>query len=140
MRADELAGGAWARVRRLGGVRAQLGVPGPQTGSHGLAHAHPSGVRDALRAGRVRGRGERGDHEQGHDPGDRGEDEGGEHEGGHQHGHVDAGTLPLVLSLVDQLYDTRQRLLSLSAAVSAQDQNVQAAIISALERNAGSSG
>lgn len=51
---------------------------------------------------------------------------------------VDAGTLPLVVSLVDQLYDTRQRLLSLSVAISAQDQNVQAAIISVLARNAGS--
>ena len=34
---------------------------------------------------------------------------------------IDAETLPLVLSLVDQLYDTRQRLLSLTAAVAAQD-------------------
>ena len=38
---------------------------------------------------------------------------------------IDAGTLPVVLSLVDQLYDTRQRLLSLTAAVTAQDENVQ---------------
>ena len=53
---------------------------------------------------------------------------------------IDAGTLPVVLSLVDQLYDTRQRLLSLTAAVTAQDQNVQAAIIAAMEPNAGSSG
>jgi chaperone modulatory protein CbpM len=52
---------------------------------------------------------------------------------------IDAGTLPVVLSLVDQLYDTRQRLLSLTAAVTAQDQNVQAAIIAAMEPNAGSS-
>src|SRR4029078_12201855 len=36
---------------------------------------------------------------------------------------IDAETLPLMLSLVDQLYDTRQRLLSLTAAVAAQDQN-----------------
>ena len=28
---------------------------------------------------------------------------------------IDLGTLPVVLSLVDQLYDTRQRLLSLAA-------------------------
>ncbi|MGA7532207.1 MAG: hypothetical protein WBW27_09980, partial [Pseudolabrys sp.] len=53
---------------------------------------------------------------------------------------IDAGTLPVVLSLVDQLYDTRQRLLSLTAAVTAQDQNVQAAIIASMEPNAGSSG
>jgi chaperone modulatory protein CbpM len=47
---------------------------------------------------------------------------------------IDAGTLPVVLSLVDQLYDTRQRLLSLTAAVAAQDKTVQAAIISAMAR------
>jgi chaperone modulatory protein CbpM len=35
----------------------------------------------------------------------------------------------VVLSLIDQLYDTRQRLLSLTAAVAVQDKNVQAAII-----------
>ena len=46
---------------------------------------------------------------------------------------IDAGTLPVVLSLIDQLYDTRQRLLSLTAAVAAQDKAVQAAIISAME-------
>jgi chaperone modulatory protein CbpM len=53
---------------------------------------------------------------------------------------IDVDTLPVVLSLVDQLYDTRQRLLSLTAAIAAQDPNVQAAIIAALEPNAGSSG
>ena len=53
---------------------------------------------------------------------------------------IDAGTLPVVLSLVDQLYDTRQRLLSFAAAVTAQDKNVQAAIIAAMEPNGGSSG
>ena len=53
---------------------------------------------------------------------------------------IDVDTLPVVLSLVDQLYDTRQRLLSLTAAVTAQDQAVQAAIIAAMEPNAGSSG
>jgi chaperone modulatory protein CbpM len=45
---------------------------------------------------------------------------------------IDADTLPVVLSLVDQLYDARQRLLSLTAAVTAQDKNVQTAIIAAL--------
>ena len=50
---------------------------------------------------------------------------------------VDAETLPVVLSLVDQLYDTRQRLLSLTAAVATQDQTVQAAIIAALEPDDG---
>ena len=52
---------------------------------------------------------------------------------------IDAGTLPVVLSLVDQLYDTRQRLLSLTAAITVQDKNIQAAIIAALERNGGPS-
>ena len=52
---------------------------------------------------------------------------------------IDAGTLPMVLSLVDQLYDTRQRLLSLTAAVAAQEKNVQAAIIAAIGPNAGPS-
>lgn len=47
---------------------------------------------------------------------------------------IDADTLPLVVSLVDQLYDTRQRLLSLTAAVTAQDKNIQAAVIAAMER------
>jgi chaperone modulatory protein CbpM len=45
---------------------------------------------------------------------------------------IDVDTLPVVLSLVDQLYDTRQRLLSLTAAVAAQDKNVQTAILAAL--------
>jgi chaperone modulatory protein CbpM len=47
---------------------------------------------------------------------------------------IDASTLPVVLSLVDQLYDTRQRLLSLTAAVVTQDKNIQAAIIAAMNR------
>ena len=50
---------------------------------------------------------------------------------------IDLETLPVVLSLVDQLYDTRQRLLSLAAAIAAQDQTVQAAIIAALEPDDG---
>jgi chaperone modulatory protein CbpM len=53
---------------------------------------------------------------------------------------IDVDTLPVVLSLVDQLYDTRQRLLSLTAAVVTQDKSVQAAIIDAMETNRGSSG
>ena len=51
---------------------------------------------------------------------------------------IDPETLPVVLSLVDQLYDTRQRLLSLAAAVAAQGQAVQAAVIAAMEPNDGS--
>ena len=53
---------------------------------------------------------------------------------------IDVVTLPVVLSLLDQLYDTRQRLLSLTAAVAAQDKDIQAAIIATMEPNAGSSG
>jgi chaperone modulatory protein CbpM len=48
---------------------------------------------------------------------------------------IDPETLPVVLSLVDQLYDTRRRLLSLTAAVAAQDKDIQAAIIAAMESN-----
>ena len=51
---------------------------------------------------------------------------------------IDAGTLPVVLSLLDQLYDTRRRLFSLTAAVAAQDKTVQAAIIAMMEQGIGS--
>ena len=47
---------------------------------------------------------------------------------------IDADSLPVVLALVDQLYDTRQRLLSLTAAVMAQDKGIQTAIIDAIGR------
>ena len=53
---------------------------------------------------------------------------------------IDADTLPVVLSLLDQLYDTRQRLLSLIAAVKAQDETVQEAIIAAIGPSGGSTG
>ena len=49
---------------------------------------------------------------------------------------IDLGTLRVVLSLVDQLYDSRQRLLSLAAAVAAQDKAVQESIISAMKMDA----
>jgi hypothetical protein len=45
----------------------------------------------------------------------------------------------VVLTPVDQRYDTRQRLLSLAAAVAAQDEDIQAAIIAAMEPNSESS-
>ena len=45
---------------------------------------------------------------------------------------IDSGALPVVLSLLDQLYDTRQRLLSLSRAVTLQDKTIQAAIVAAM--------
>ncbi|RSU70346.1 chaperone modulator CbpM [Sphingobium yanoikuyae] len=51
---------------------------------------------------------------------------------------IDPETLPVVLSLVDQLYQTRQRLLSLAAAVAAQDESVQAAVFASLGRECGS--
>ncbi len=47
---------------------------------------------------------------------------------------IDAEALPLVLSLVDQLYATRRRLLSLTAAVAAQDKTVKSAILAAIEQ------
>jgi chaperone modulatory protein CbpM len=46
---------------------------------------------------------------------------------------IDLDTLPVVLSLIDQLYDTRRRLLSLAAAVATQDKTIQAAIVAAIE-------
>jgi len=45
---------------------------------------------------------------------------------------IDTDSLPVVLSLIDELYETRQRLLSLTSAVVAQDENVQALIVTAL--------
>jgi chaperone modulatory protein CbpM len=45
---------------------------------------------------------------------------------------IDTEALPMMLSLLDQLYDTRQRLLSLTAAVTAQDKDIQSAIIAAI--------
>jgi chaperone modulatory protein CbpM len=50
---------------------------------------------------------------------------------------IDTEALPVILSLVDQLYGTRQRLLSLTAAVAAQDEPVQAAILAAINLRAG---
>jgi chaperone modulatory protein CbpM len=46
---------------------------------------------------------------------------------------IDLDALPTVLSLVDELYETRQQLLSLTAAVAAQDKTVQSAILAALK-------
>lgn len=45
---------------------------------------------------------------------------------------IDSGALPVVLSLLDQLYDTRRRLMSLTRAVTLQDKTIQAAIVAAL--------
>lgn len=45
---------------------------------------------------------------------------------------VEEETLPVVLDLLDQLHDTRQRLYTLSHAVLAQDEDVKAAVLEAL--------
>ena len=45
---------------------------------------------------------------------------------------IDSGALPVVLSLLDQLYDTRRRLMSLTRAVTVQDKTIQDAIIAAM--------
>ena len=52
---------------------------------------------------------------------------------------IDVDTLPVVVSLVDQLYDARQKLLSITAAVTAQDKSIQAAIIASIQPDDGSS-
>ena len=46
---------------------------------------------------------------------------------------IEEDALPVVMSLVDQLYQTRRQLLKLSAAVAAQDKAVQAAILGAID-------
>jgi len=47
---------------------------------------------------------------------------------------IDAEVVPVILSLIDQLYETRQRLLSLTAAVAVQDETIQTAILAAIGR------
>lgn len=46
---------------------------------------------------------------------------------------VDAEALPVILSLLDQLYDTRAALRALSDAVAAQPPEIRRAILAALE-------
>lgn len=46
---------------------------------------------------------------------------------------IDLEALPTVLSLVDELYETRQQLLSLTAAIAAQDKAIQSAILATLK-------
>lgn len=50
---------------------------------------------------------------------------------------IDAETLPVVVSLVDQLHQTRQRLLKLASAVAEQDKAVQTAILAAIDPRSG---
>jgi len=45
---------------------------------------------------------------------------------------IEAGALPVILSLLDQLYDTRQQLMALTAAVARQDEAVREAVIGAM--------
>lgn len=45
---------------------------------------------------------------------------------------VEPGTLPIVLSLLDQLHESRARLASLGRAVAAQDRAVREAVLAAL--------
>lgn len=45
---------------------------------------------------------------------------------------VEEETLPVVLDLLDQLHDTRQRLHTLSHAVLAQDEEVRSAVLGVL--------
>ena len=52
---------------------------------------------------------------------------------------IDAGTLPVVLSLLDQLYETRRRLKSLTAGVAAQDKAIQASVLAFMGRTDGNS-
>jgi chaperone modulatory protein CbpM len=51
---------------------------------------------------------------------------------------IEADALPVILSLLDQLYDTRRRLLSLTAAVAAQEPAVRDAIVASLAARRGS--
>lgn len=47
---------------------------------------------------------------------------------------VEEETLPVVLDLLDQLHQTRERLHTLSQAVLAQDEEVKAAVLKALSQ------
>ena len=49
---------------------------------------------------------------------------------------VGEDAIPLVLSLLDQVYELRSRLRSMMRAVETQPRDVQRAILTAIERNA----
>lgn len=49
----------------------------------------------------------------------------------HEYG-IERDTMPVILSLLDQLYDTRRRLNMLAAAVAGQDEVVRDAILGAV--------
>lgn len=48
---------------------------------------------------------------------------------------IETDALPVVLSLMDQLYETRRRLFALTAAVSAQDDAVKSAILAKIDQD-----
>ncbi len=48
---------------------------------------------------------------------------------------LDEGTLPLVLSLLDQLYDARRALRALAAGIEAQPEKVRRAVLDAARQN-----
>lgn len=50
---------------------------------------------------------------------------------------IEADTLPIVLDLMDQLYETRKRLNALSSAVLIQDKEVRTAILDLAKARAG---
>ncbi len=52
---------------------------------------------------------------------------------------INSEALPVVLSLLDQLYETRQRLFSLTAAIATQDQAIRAAIMAVIKPKANES-
>lgn len=49
---------------------------------------------------------------------------------------IEGETLPVVMSLLDQLYETRQKLLSLTAAVTAQDPAIRRTILARIGADA----
>jgi len=53
---------------------------------------------------------------------------------------VEAGTLPIVLDLIDQLYETRKRLNALGDAVLIQNEEVRRAILEKVTARAGQTG
>lgn len=50
---------------------------------------------------------------------------------------VEEASLPIILSLLDQLYETRARMARLAAAIQRQDEAVRAAIAAAVAEGAG---
>lgn len=53
---------------------------------------------------------------------------------------VEEATMPVILSLLDQLYETRRQLNQLAGAVAAQDSDVRQAILKAMATRDGTGG